>query len=66
MNIKNIILILFTSFMLSGCMTAVLFAGSAVGLGYMANDVKENYNGDGAEFIEDKTSGFFDFLSGDY
>jgi hypothetical protein len=65
MNIKNIIFILFASFMLSGCVTAILFTGTAVGLGYMAKDVNENYDGDGAEYIEDKSSDFFDSISGD-
>lgn len=40
--------------MLSGCMTAVLVAGSAVGVGYVANDVNENHDGDLGEFIEEK------------
>ncbi len=54
MKITNILLILFTSFMLSGCMTAVLFTGTVVGVGYVANDVNENYDGDIGEYIEDK------------
>jgi len=54
MNIKNLILVLFMSFMLSGCMTAVLFAGSAVGMTYIAQDVNENHDGDIGDYIEDK------------
>ncbi|GEM_PF-4038523 len=54
MNIKHIIVVVFASFMLSGCVTAILFAGSAVGLGYVAQDVNENYNGDVEYFMEDK------------
>lgn len=54
MNIKNIILILFASFMLSGCMTALLFTGTAVGVGYVATDINENYNGDSMEYMKDK------------
>lgn len=54
MKFTNLILILLTSFMLSGCMSVVLFAGTAVGLGYVANDVNENYDGDLGEFAEDK------------
>lgn len=40
--------------MLSGCMTVALFTGTAVGLGYVATDVNENYDGDLGEYLEDK------------
>ncbi len=54
MKITNILLILITSLMLSGCMTVALFTGTAVGLGYVATDVNENYDGDLGEYLEDK------------
>lgn len=62
MNIKQFILILFASFMLSGCATALLFTGTAVGLGYVATDINENYDGDGVEYLEDKYNSLLEEL----
>lgn len=54
MKIKHIILVLFTTFLFSGCATVFLAAGTVVGATYVANDVNENHDGNFGEFMEEK------------
>lgn len=62
-KITNIMLLIFTSFVLSGCATALLFTGTVIGGGYAIQDINENYNGDGAEYIKDKTGKVYDVIT---
>lgn len=63
-KISNIILILLMSFMLSGCATLLLFTGTVIGGGYVVNDINENYDGDGSEYIKDKTENVYNAITG--
>jgi len=51
--------------MFSGCGPFILAAGSIVGMGYVANDIDENYNGDGKEYLQDKTNNLVEKISGE-
>lgn len=64
MKFKHIILALITAVIFSGCGPAILAVGSIVGMGYVANDIDENYNGDGQEYLQEKTDNVIDHLSG--
>jgi len=65
MKLTHIILACMTVIILSGCGPAILAVGSIVGMGYVANDIDENYNGDAEEYIQEKTDSVVDQLSGE-
>jgi len=56
MKIINLFFIILLSFILSGCVTALLVTGTVIGGVYVADEIENDYNGDAGEFIEDKTS----------
>lgn len=62
-KISNIILLLTMSFMFSGCATALLFTGTVVGGVYIVNDIEDNYDGDGSEYIKDKTINAYESIT---
>jgi hypothetical protein len=51
---KKYLFAILISIFFSGCMGAVLFGGSVVGLAYVKQDLEENYGGDTSYYFEDK------------
>lgn len=64
-KILNILAIISLSFMFTGCGGFLLFAGAATGMVYVADDINTNYDGDGVEYIKDKSSKAYDGLRGE-
>jgi len=62
-KLSNLIFVLIISFMFSGCATALLFTGTVIGGGYAINDMNENYDGDGSEYIKDKTNKLYEAVT---
>lgn len=62
-KLSKLVLVLLISLMFSGCGTFLLFTGTVIGGAYVVKDIDENYDGDGGEFIKDKSNKAIDAIT---
>jgi len=50
--------------MFSGCISTIFLAGSAASTAMTAQEVDEEYDGSVVDYVVEKTSSFYDYITG--